>query len=94
MTPRPGVDYEGLSAAPAPEFLPRKPGERIGVQVIQTRLLHILTVVRDSPTHVTITPGTSWFVAEWAATRDQEGVVSPWTIELQAAVVDSFKYSG
>ena len=77
MTPRPGKDATGLSTFDTLEAATPEGGK---TQVIDTTQLTSLEAIYDgyAPGHVSITPGTSQAVEEWAATRGT-GNVHPWT---------------
>lgn len=85
LTPRPGMDTNGLSAFDNLESA-TPPGGK--AQVIDVGKLSTLSAVPDSPHgHVSITPGNSALVKEWAATRGT-GKVHPYTKEIMDAIVN------
>lgn len=97
LTPRPGIDVEGLSTFNTLEAAV-KPGQK--AQVIYTPgLKNPLVAVPDphiAPGHVSIRPGTgltsevSSSIEQWAATRGT-GTAHPYTKVIQEAIVGEVK---
>jgi hypothetical protein len=92
LTPRPGVDSEGLSTFTRPELAAR-PGDK--VQIIDTGQLKITEAVPDvsPPGHVTIRPADGGSVSVWAGTRGTE-TVSPYTQDIKDAIVGTTRVPG
>jgi RHS repeat-associated protein len=88
MTPRPGIDTDGLSTFNGPDKF--NPGDK--VQVIDTSKLKNLFGRPDPspPGHVTVTPRDPSQMGPWAASRDG-GPIHPLTQELLDALVDEIK---
>lgn len=91
LTPRPGIDTDGLSTFDSLEGAVGPGGK---AQVIDTEKLRSLKAVRSEPPpgHVLITPllADDQTLAEWAATRGT-GTVHPLTQEILGAVVDTVR---
>ena len=82
LTPRPGVDMDGLSTFSRPESLS---GRRL--QIIDTRQFRTLRAIADGPDgHVSIAPPNLADLVAWAASR-QSGVVHPYTQEVLDAII-------
>jgi len=88
MTPRPGVDLEGLSTFDNPEAF----ASGTKLQMIDTSQLKSLQAIADEfpAGHVTLAPPDPALVEEWAATRGTE-VVSPYTQEIIDAIVGEMR---
>jgi hypothetical protein len=91
LTPRPGIDADGLSTFDSLERA-ADPGEK--AQVIDTGKLRVLTAVPSEPPpgHVTLTlvPTEPKFLNEWAAIRGT-GKVHPLTQDILDAIVDTVR---
>jgi hypothetical protein len=91
LTPRPGIDLDGLSTFDSLERAV-KPGEK--AQVIDTEKLQNLTAILNEPPpgHVSLTlvPGDSQMLEAWARTRGT-GVIHPLTREILDAIVDTVR---
>src|ERR1700692_4321641 len=89
LTPRPGIDTDGLSTFDSLERA-ADPGEK--AQVIDTGKLRLLTAVRSEPPpgHVALTlvPPEPRLLAEWAAVRGT-GSVHPLPQDILDAIVDT-----
>lgn len=91
LTPRPGMDSDGLSTF---DSLERAVGPGEKAQVIDTSKLRLLTAVRNEPPpgHVSLTlvPADPRLLAAWAATRGT-GAVHPLTQDILDAIVDTVR---
>jgi hypothetical protein len=91
LTPRPGIDTEGLSTFDSLEKAVDPGGK---AQVIDTSKLNRLAVVPgvDPPGHVclTVVPHDTQLLEEWAATRGT-GIVHALTQEILDAIVDTVR---
>ncbi len=91
LTPRPGIDVDGLSAFDSLETAVAPGGK---AQVIDTSRLQRLTAVPtfDPPGHValTVVPTDPHLLQEWSSTRGS-GTIHPLTQELLDAIVDTVR---
>lgn len=91
LTPRPGIDTDGLSTFDSLEGAVDPGGK---AQVIDTEKLRSLKAVRNEPPpghiSVTLVPADEKTLAEWAATRGT-GTVHPLTLEILGAIVDTVR---
>ncbi|MEA5015627.1 MAG: DNRLRE domain-containing protein [Candidatus Limiplasma sp.] len=80
LTPRPGVDLNGLSFQ-----LTIPPGRYVATTMEAINATGVLTAFQDKPNHVAVTPRNITELSEWAATRDNaESAPHPYTILLHS----------
>lgn len=91
LTPRPGIDLDGLSTFVSLEAAVSPGGK---AQVLDTEKLRQLSAVptADPPGHVvlTVVPSNPQLLQAWSATRGS-GIVHPLTQELLDAIVDTVR---
>ena len=88
MTPRPVKDIDGLSTFDTPEAAAPNGGK---VQIIDTQRLDLTVAVPDSPPgHVSIRPRDGGSIEDWASTRGT-GQGSPFSEDIQNAVIGDMK---
>jgi hypothetical protein len=85
LTPRPGVDFDGLSTFDTPAGAAPRGGK---VQVIDTSKLKLNGAYPSAPPpgHVSIRPPDPSQIPGWAATRNT-GTVHPLTQDILSAIV-------